>query len=60
VEENFRVSFDIASMLEEDMNNLDKFMPPSGHLLLGYVEDQPMGIACLKVLTDRSGEVKRM
>jgi GNAT superfamily N-acetyltransferase len=60
VKENFGVSFDIASMLEEDMNTLDKFTPPKGRLLLGYIEDQPMGIACLKVLTDRTGEVKRM
>jgi GNAT superfamily N-acetyltransferase len=60
VEENFGVSFDIAAMLEEDMNTLEKFMPPKGRSLLGYVEDQPMGIACLKPLTDRIGEVKRM
>jgi ribosomal protein S18 acetylase RimI-like enzyme len=60
VEENFGVSFDIAVMLEEDMNTLDKFMPPKGRLLLGYVEDQPMGIACLKKLMSSIGEVKRM
>ena len=60
VEENFGVCFDIATMLKEDMNTLDKFMPPKGRLLLGYVEDQPAGIACLKVLTDSIGEIKRM
>src|SRR5215216_4079505 len=60
VEKNFGVSFDIAAMLEQDMNTLDKFMPPKGCLLLGYVEDEPMGIACLKPLTDRIGELKRM
>lgn len=60
VEENFGVSFDIAAMLEDDMNTVDKFMPPRGRLLLGYVDDQPMGIACLKALTDSIGEVKRM
>lgn len=60
VEENFGVSFDISAMLEEDMNTLDKFMPPKGRLLLGYVENQPVGIACLKALTDNIGEVKRM
>jgi len=52
VEKEFGVSFDIATMLEEDMNTLDKFMPPKGRLLLGYVENQPAGIACLKALTD--------
>ena len=60
VEEIFGVKFDIVAMLEEDMNTLEKFMPPKGRLLLGYVEDQPMGIACLKSLTDSVGEVKRM
>ena len=60
VEQEFGVSFDIASMLETDMHTLDKFMPPKGRLLLGYVEDQPMGIACLKALMDSIGEVKRM
>lgn len=54
------VSFDIAAMLEEDMNTLDKFMPPRGRLLLGYVEGQPMGIACLKELSNSIGEIKRM
>lgn len=60
VDEHFGVSFDIAAMLEDDMNALDKFMPAKGRLLLGYVEDQPMGIACLKALTASIGEVKRM
>lgn len=60
VEENFGVSFDIAAMLEDDMNTLDKFMPPKGRLLLGYVEDLPAGIACLKALTNSIGEIKRM
>ena len=60
VEEEFGVSFDIVTLLEADMNTLGKFMPPKGRLLLGYVDDQLMGIACLKTLTDAIGEVKRM
>ena len=60
VQENFGVNFDIAAMLEDDMNSLDKYMPPYGRLLLGYVEDQAMGIACLKPLTNKICEVKRM
>ena len=60
VEQNFGVSFDIAAMLEEDMNNLDKFMSPKGCLSLGYGEDRPIGIACLKTLSGTIGEVKRM
>lgn len=60
VEENFGVSFDIATMLEQDMNTLGKFMPPRGRLLLAYMEDQSMGIACLKALTNSISEIKRM
>ena len=60
VKENFGVSFDIAAMLKDDMHTLNKFMPPKGRLLLGYVEDQPMGIACLRELSNSIGEIKRM
>jgi GNAT superfamily N-acetyltransferase len=60
VQEEFKVSFDIATMLEGDMQDLDKFMPPTGRLLLGYVGEDLAGIACLKALTPSVGEVKRM
>lgn len=58
--QEFGFQFDIAAMLEADMKMLDKFMPPKGCLLLGYLENQPAGIACLKALMDSIGEVKRM
>jgi GNAT superfamily N-acetyltransferase len=60
VNEEFKVNFDIATMLEDDMRHLDKFTPPKGRLLLGYGEDQLAGIACLKELTAEIGEIKRM
>jgi GNAT superfamily N-acetyltransferase len=60
VNEEFKVSFDIAAMLEEDMQSLSKFMPPQGRLLLGYAASQLAGIACLKQLTTNIGEIKRM
>jgi GNAT superfamily N-acetyltransferase len=58
--EEFSVKFDTPELVESSMQHLDWFMPPKGRLLLGYVNDQPMGIACLKALTDSIGEVKRM
>ena len=58
--EEFGFRLDIAAMLETDMNTLDKFMPPQGRVLLGYLDDRPSGIACLKALTEVCGEVKRM
>ena len=60
VNEEFGVNFDIETMLEADMQHLDKFMPPNGRLLLCYAEDRLAGIACLKYLTPSIGEIKRM
>jgi GNAT superfamily N-acetyltransferase len=59
-QQEFGIQFDIVSIIESDMQTLDKFMPPRGRLLLGYVEERPSGIACLKSLTADIGEVKRM
>jgi GNAT superfamily N-acetyltransferase len=54
------VSFDIASLLEHDMAELDKFAPPEGRLLLAERERQIIGIACLRKISAEIGEVKRM
>jgi len=58
--EEFGVKFDTPELVESTIQHLDWFMPPKGRLLLGSVDDQPMGIACLKALTDSIGEIKRM
>jgi GNAT superfamily N-acetyltransferase len=60
ISREYGVSFDIAAILDRDMLDLGKFMPPSGRLLLGTVNYQTAGIACLKSLTDDCGEIKRM
>ena len=60
VQNEFNVTFDIATMLEEDMQSIAKFKPPQGRLLLGYHGDDLAGIACLKFLKPGVGEVKRM
>ena len=61
VNEEFAVDFDIASMLEQDMETLEKFEPPSGRLLLATtMAGQVVGIGCLKHLRDGIGEIKRM
>jgi GNAT superfamily N-acetyltransferase len=60
VEEEFGVRFDIAALLEGDMQHLDKFMPPGGRLLLAYDDERLAGIACLKPLAPGIGEIKRM
>jgi GNAT superfamily N-acetyltransferase len=60
VNEEFGVNFDIETMLEEDMQNLDKFYPPEGLLLLAESDNEVAGIACLRKIMNDVGEVKRM
>ena len=60
IQQEFHVSFDIGTVLEGDMQELDKFMPPMGRLLLGYFGEDLAGIACLKALAPGIAEVKRM
>ena len=60
LEETFDVSFNIAAMLENDMQTLDKFLPPKGRLLLVAIDGRVAGLACMKPLTDTISEIKRM
>jgi GNAT superfamily N-acetyltransferase len=60
LKEEFAVDLPVAAMLEADMRDLAKFMPPGGRLALGYVDEQLAGIACLKKLAPGTGELKRM
>jgi GNAT superfamily N-acetyltransferase len=60
LEQEFGVSFDIKTMLEQDMLGLHKFLPPTGRLLLGYSDGQLAGIACMRDLGEGIGEIKRM
>lgn len=56
----FGITFDIETMLEHDMDELSKFFPPSGRLLLAEHDNEVAGIVCLRKLGDDTGEVKRM
>jgi ribosomal protein S18 acetylase RimI-like enzyme len=56
----YQVSFDIQSILEQNMRNLQPFLPPNGRLLLCQPETRPAGVACLKPLSPTIGEIKRM
>jgi ribosomal protein S18 acetylase RimI-like enzyme len=60
VREQFHIEFNIDVMLEKDMKNLNKFMPPLGRLFLAFNDNRPAGIACIKALTPDTGEIKRM
>lgn len=59
-EQEFGLRLDITKMLDEDLANLGKFMPPDGRLLLAQCKGYPSGCVCLKKLTPGVGEVKRL
>ena len=58
--EVFGIQLDITAMLADDMQTLDKFMPPTGRLLLAHDGEQVQGCLCLKALTPPIAEVKRL
>jgi GNAT superfamily N-acetyltransferase len=60
VNEEFGVDFDIQSVLEQDMLELEKFSPPHGRLLLAEYEGQVAGLACMRRIRENIGEIKRM
>jgi GNAT superfamily N-acetyltransferase len=60
ITQEFGFSFDFEAMVEDNMRELGKFMPPGGRLALGLIDHLPVGIACLKTLTQECGEIKRM
>ena len=63
-EEVFKVSYDITEMVKETVNNsieeLHKFFPPSGCLYLCRDKNSIVGTACMRKIGDKIGEVKRM
>ena len=61
--EEYGLVFDAGgppAMVKRYMATLDEFLPPSGILLLAYVDEQPAGIACMKTLDNGIFEIKRM
>ena len=46
--------------VEQDINNIEKFLPPDGRLILAFIDNTPCGIGCLKSINATTGEVKRM
>lgn len=54
------MEYSVEDAIEQDMNSLDKFMPPEGRLLLALIGEAPAGLACLKKLEEGVGEIKRM
>ncbi len=60
VNEEFNVSFDTATTVEHDMEEIDKFMPPDGRLLLAFNMIDVVGCACMRTISPGIAELKRM
>ena len=58
--QEFDVSFDVNTALEQDMAKLYQFAPPEGRLLLGEWERKIVGCACLRKIGEDVGAIKRM
>ena len=47
-------------MHEQSISEPGKFFPPQGRLLLVGYEDQVDGVACMRMIGESIGEIKRM
>src|SRR5512138_255710 len=50
----------VHEAVERDLANITKFQPPSGRILLAFVDNMAVGIACLQRIGPVTAEVKRM
>ncbi len=50
----------IHEMVERDLENIAKFQPPGGRILMAFVENVAVGIACLQRIGPATAEIKRM
>ena len=57
---HFGIEFDIAAMLEHDVEEIAIFMPPQGRLLLALDGAVVAGCACLRTQHPQIAELKRM
>jgi GNAT superfamily N-acetyltransferase len=59
-EYDYDIDFDIKSMLERDMTELEVYLPPDGRMLLAIERATAAGIACMRRIREKTGEIKRM
>lgn len=58
--QEYAITLDIQATIDQNMRELDIFMPPYGCLLLAFVDGQPSGLLCMKRHTPHIAEIKRM
>ena len=56
----YGITMPIEAMLESDMAEIGKFLPPNGCLLLAAVDGMVAGCACMRRIGPDVGELKRM
>lgn len=49
-----------TAAVQQDIESIDKFLPPNGRLILAFIDGNPCGIGCLKSINAEIGEIKRM
>ena len=58
--QEYSISLEIKSILEQDMEKIEVFMCPHSRLLLAKDGDFYVGIVCSRKITQDVGEIKRM
>jgi len=57
---SYGLSFDVDAMVTSDIEDREKFYPPSGRFYLIRREDSHVGVGCLKRITPAAAEIQRM
>jgi len=60
IKREYNISLDPQTYLAHDMDTLEIFMQPQGHLLLANVEGEVAGMACMRTIGAQTAEIKRM
>lgn len=60
VQRDYDLEFDIEAMVESDLTEPQRFMPPNGRFYLVRYGGQVAGVGCLKKLAGGIGEIQRM
>ena len=57
---SYGLSFDIEAMVASDIEDREKFYPPSGRFYVVRREDANVGVGCLKRIAPSVAEIQRM
>ena len=60
VDQEFGINIKVEPIVERDMNELHRFSPPKGRLLLVLADGQIVGLGGLRQIGEEIGEIKRM